>query len=120
METEAKLSIQASVRDGVYLLCWSFMLDYENNRSPYEGKRNMVALWKDVSSDYCPQSYNVLSHGKDIMNLGIKNCDALHIACAIERNCDYFITTDDKLTNKNVDDIRIINPIDFMREMEVS
>ena len=120
METEAKLFIQASVHDGVYLLCWSFMLDYENNKSPYEGKRSMVALWKDVSSDYCPQSEMVLARGKDIMKLGIKNGDALHIACAIEHNCDYFITTDDKLTNKKVDGIRIINPIDFVREMEVS
>jgi len=44
--------------------------------------------------------------------------NALHIACAIERKCDYFITTDNGLTSKTIADIRIRNPIDFVREME--
>ena len=119
METEAKLFIQTNVREGVYSLCWSFMLDYENSKSPYEAKRSMIVLWKEVSDDYCPPSDVILLRGKDIMKLGVKNNDALHIACAIERNCEYFITTDDKLTNKIVEGLRIINPIDFVREMEV-
>ena len=52
------------------------------------------------------------------MLYGIKTNDALHIACAIKTNCDYFITTDRKLTNKNVSGIKIINPIGFVRETE--
>lgn len=52
------------------------------------------------------------------MQLGIKPKDALHIACAKSMNCDYFITTDRGLTNKNVDDITIINPVDFVTIME--
>jgi predicted nucleic acid-binding protein len=54
------------------------------------------------------------------MKLGIKANDALHIACAIERKCEYFITTDKGLTNKIVDGIEIKNPIDFISEMEES
>jgi predicted nucleic acid-binding protein len=94
------------------------MLDYENDKSPYDEKREMIAIWKDVSNDYCSQSETILTTGKKIMEIGIKNNDALHIACAIERKCEYFITTDDKLTNKIVEGIRLINPIDFVREME--
>ena len=120
LETEAKLFIQKQVREDMYLLCWSFMLDYENNKNPYAGKRSMIALWKNFSHDYCPQSNAILSRGKNIMQLGVKNNDALHIACAIERNCGYFITTDYKLTNKSLDEIKIINPIDFVRETEAS
>ena len=33
LETEAKLYIQASVRDGKYDLVWSYMLDYENDEN---------------------------------------------------------------------------------------
>jgi len=54
------------------------------------------------------------------MNFGIKNNDALHISCAIERNCEFFITTDHKLLNKSINAIEIINPIDFVRKMEVT
>jgi predicted nucleic acid-binding protein len=118
METEAKLFIQANVRDGKYSLCWSFMLDYENSKSPYEEKRSMISLWKEISSDFCSQSESVLSLGMKIMEHGIKNNDALHIACAIKQNCEYFITTDDRLTNKDVEGIKIINPIDFVRATE--
>jgi len=118
LETEAKLFIQTCVREGKYSLCWSFMLNYENNKNPYEEKRRMIALWKDASADYCSSSETILLRGKEIMKLGVKSNDALHIACAIEQQCKYFITTDKRLTNKNIDGIRVINPIDFVRETE--
>ncbi len=43
---------------------------------------------------------------------------ALLIACAIKSNCDYFITTDIKLLKKDITNIKIIDPINFIREME--
>ena len=49
--------------------------------------------------------------------LGIKQYDALHIACAVEAKCDYFLTTDKGILKKNITDIKTINPIDFMREV---
>ncbi len=118
LETIAKLFIQSCVRDGVYSLCWSFMLDYENSKNPYEDKRSAIAPWKEIASDYCPKRENILSRGRDIMKYGIKNADALHVACALERHCDYFITTDARLTRKSIEGIKLINPIDFIRETE--
>ena len=118
METEAKLYIQANIREGVYSLCWSFILDYENNKNPYNERKKIIALWKDIAYDYCPSLNSILARGIELMKLGIKNEDALHIACAIEKECDYFITTDKKLINKTISDIVVINPIDFVRETE--
>ena len=94
------------------------MLDYENSKSPYKEQREMIAPWKNIAMDYCPSSEKILSRGKEIMKLGVKNQDALHIACAIERQCGYFITTDKRLTNKTIAGIKVINPIDFVRETE--
>ena len=118
LETEAKLYIQAAIRNGKYSLCWSFMLDYENGKSPYEEKREAIAPWKQISDDYCSPSESIRSRSKEIMERGVKHFDALHIACAIENGCEYFITTDKRLTNKNIANINIINPIDFVREVE--
>jgi hypothetical protein len=118
LETEAKLYIQGCVRDGVYSLCWSFVLDYENSKNPFEDKRNAIAPWKKIADDFCPPNETIRSQSKDIMTAGIKELDALHVACAIERLCDYFVTTDNGILNKKVKGIRIINPIDFVREME--
>jgi predicted nucleic acid-binding protein len=118
LETEAKLYVQAGIRKGKYALVWSYLLDFENSANPYEEKRNAIALWKEIADEYCPASDDVLAAGRAIMEYGIKARDALHIACAIKNGCDYFITTDWSLTNKKITDIKIINPIDFVRETE--
>jgi hypothetical protein len=57
LETEAKLYIQANIREKVYSLCWSFMLDYENSKNPYDEIRHAVAIWKRIADDYCPPRY---------------------------------------------------------------
>jgi len=118
LETEAKLYIQSGIREKKYLLVWSYMLDYENNDNPYEEKRSVISPWKEIAKDYCPSSDDVLVLGREIMTLGVKAKDALHIACAIQSECDYFITTDKKLAKKMITNIKIVNPIDFIREME--
>ena len=118
LETEAKLYIQSCVREKKYSLVWSYMLDYENDDNPYEEKKSAIAPWKEIADDYCPSSDDILTAGRKMMEYGIKAKDALHIACAIKSGCEYFITTDDELTNKTIANIKIINPIDFVREME--
>jgi predicted nucleic acid-binding protein len=95
------------------------MLDMENSDSPYEEQKKAIAPWKEIADNYCPSTYEILTAGQEIMKHGIKPKDALHIACAISNGCDYFITTDDRLTNKTIPNISIINPIDFVRETEV-
>jgi len=40
----------------------------------------------------------------------------LHIATAIYSKCDYFITTDRKILNKNIDGIAVLNPVTFVEE----
>jgi len=51
---------------------------------------------------------------------GIKPLDALHIACAIEAKCDYFITVDKGILKKKhlSHEIKIVNPIDFLDDYE--
>ena len=116
LETDAKLYIQSGIREKRYSLVWSYMLDYENDANPYEEKRNAIAPWKEIANDYCPSSNEILLAGREIMQHGIKAKDALHIACAVKSGCEYFITTDNRLTNKVLANIKIINPIDFVRE----
>jgi hypothetical protein len=118
LETEAKLHIQASVKEGVYHLVWSYMLDFENANNSYEDRSASVEKWRSIADEYCPSSDNILSLGKDIKRLGAKELDSLHLACSIESGCDYFITTDRKLLNKPITSVKVRNPIDFVLEME--
>ena len=118
LETEAKLYIQTAVKENKYSLIWSYMLDFENSVNPYEDSKTAISPWKDIAHEYCASSDEILSLGKAIMKFGVKEKDSLHLACAIESGCDYFITTDRKLLNKHLADIKIINPINFILETE--
>jgi predicted nucleic acid-binding protein len=118
LETEAKLYIQSAIRENKCRLVWSYMLDFENDKNTYEERKISVALWKNIAHEHCPSSDKVLSLAKRIMELGVKELDSLHIACSIESRCDYFITTDRRLLNKPIAEIRVRNPIDFVLEME--
>lgn len=51
---------------------------------------------------------------------GIKTYDALHISCAVAAHCTYYLTTDKKLLNTPVHEIRIVDPVTFVNEMEES
>ena len=54
---------------------------------------------------------------ESLLSKGLKAKDAIHIACAAETRCDYFLTTDIGILKKNIEIIRVRNPIDFIREI---
>ena len=118
LETSAKLHIQDQVKQGKYDLIWSYMSDFENNNNPNIESKKSIQLWEDIAKNKCKSSGNILTLGSKITEKGIRANDALHIACAIESRCEYFITTDAGIANKKFDEIQIINPIDFVRKME--
>jgi predicted nucleic acid-binding protein len=122
LEAEAKLKIQEDIRGGAYELAWSYMNEYENNDNPYEDKREAIGIWEHIAAHKCLPDEKVLKAGKHIHGIGIKPKDSLNLACAIECNCHYYITTDKSLLKKAgmFSKIKVINPIDFIREKEES
>ena len=118
LETSAKLHIQDQIKQGKYDLVWSYMSDFENNNNPFIENKKSIQLWENIAKLKCKSTKKILLRGNSIITKGIRANDALHIACAIESQCEYFITTDNGLTSKKLKEIQIINPIDFVRRME--
>lgn len=54
-----------------------------------------------------------------LMSLGLRAKDALHLACAIAGSADYFVTTDDRILSRNaeVQGIAIIDPTALVRKL---
>jgi len=115
LETEAKILIQSEVAHGKLNLVWSFMLTHENGDNPFKNRREQISLWESMARIVVAPAPEILLQTKTIEALDIKTKDAMHIACAIAAGADYFITTDKKVLNKNVQGITIINPMDFAR-----
>lgn len=68
-----------------------------------------------VSSERLPDITDTI---EDIKRTGIKQKDATHVACAIFAGCSHLITTDIRLLKYKSDKIKVLNPIDFIRELE--
>jgi predicted nucleic acid-binding protein len=115
LETQAKLVIQQKIIEGELDLVWSFILHYENSKNPYIERRNQILLWEEIAKIAINFQSNIHTKVTDIMGLGIKLKDALHVGCAIQAGAEFFITTDKKLLNKPMKEISILSPIDFLR-----
>jgi len=118
LETEAKLFIQKEILNGKYDLAWSYILEYENQMNPFKERKEVISEWKSIAVVDLEETNDILKFAEVLEDKGIKTKDALHISCAIEARCYYFLTTDKKLLNSEVEEIKIINPIEFINEME--
>ena len=118
LETEAKLFIQQGILTGGYELVWSYILEYENNQNIFDDKRNAIHEWKNIAKIYCVENDKIIEYAEKLKQKNIRTKDALHIACGVYSNSDYFITTDKQLFNLRLNDIKIVNPLTFLNEME--
>jgi predicted nucleic acid-binding protein len=119
LEAEAKLFIQNEILEKNYELAWSFMMDYEISANPFYDRQLAFMKWKNIAVLDIDPTERILIRAREIMQKNIKQKDAIHIACAIKAECDYFLTTDRKILNKNIQEIKIINPLDFTRQFYI-
>ncbi|MDR2732053.1 MAG: PIN domain-containing protein [Fibromonadaceae bacterium] len=119
LETQSKLFIQALVVKEKVELVWSYILSLENTKNPYENKRLSISRFAEYAKIKVIESEALLKKANKIASSGIKNADALHIACAIEAFADYFITTDNRILRYNGENIKIVNPVEFVLAWEM-
>ena len=121
LETEAKIYIQEKIINKEIELAWSYIIDYENRFNPFEERRNTIDKWKSHAIIDMVETGDIMNHAGLIHNFDVKSKDALHVACAIEAGCDYFLSTDDSLLKKlsGLDKIKVLNPLSFLTVLEV-
>ena len=115
LEAQAKIFIQNEIINKTFELVWSFMMDYEISNNPFFDRKIAFLNWKDIAVVDIEPIEKILIKGKELNHINIGQKDALHIACAIEGECEFFLTTDRRILNKNISEIKIINPLDFIR-----
>lgn len=122
LETEAKIYIQEKIINKEIELAWSYIIDYENRFNPFEERRNTIDKWKSHAIIDIVETGDIMNNAGLIHNFDVKSKDALHVACAIEAGCDYFLSTDDSLLKKlsSLDKIKVLNPLSFLTVLEVN
>lgn len=123
LETAAIEGIFALAESGRLTLLWSFILDYENSLNPHEERKEGVQLLSGLCRDTISPSPEIVALARAIIKRSkVKPRDALHLACAEVRGCDYFVTCDDTLVSifqrsrrRPKLKVKAINPVEFVR-----
>ena len=123
LEAQAKIFIQNAIKRDKIELATSYILVYENNKNPFPDSRKTIADFiNEFTSIFIDidQVNEVILLAAKIMQTGIKELDASHLACAILADCDYFLTTDDRVLKFQSNKIKVVNPIEFLKVLEAN
>ena len=96
----------------------SYILDFENEDNPFDIRKSAIEDFFKYAVQNIIESPELLGIAKEVKKTGLKSKDSLHIASAIVAKCNYFITTDIRLLKYKDQRIKILNPIEFIIEME--
>lgn len=115
LETEAKLAIQAEIRDEIIELAWSYMLDFENDANPNQERKESIKRWRSLARVDTTETSEIVATAKIFHEKGLKKKDALHLASAIALQCGIFFTTDNGILKKRktITELIILNPIEY-------
>jgi predicted nucleic acid-binding protein len=119
MQTHAKMFVQTLIKYGDIALTYSSVSILEINSNPKEyNKRHIKDFIERYAAEYIGSERNteILALVSEIMKTGIKAKDATHVAAAIAAKCNYFLTTDKRLLRYKTNKIRLMNPVDFVKE----
>ena len=118
LESLAKLYIQQLIIDGKLDFVWSFILEYENSNNPYNVRKNAIRKFSYHCTRFIEATDEIMVNASRIASTGIREKDSLHLACALFSQCDYFITTDDRLLKFKSNEIKMTDPVQFIKEMD--
>ncbi len=122
LQTEAKLYVQEAIRQRIFSLAWSAVMDLENVVNPDIERRETIAVWKKLAMVDVDTRPDVEAVAEELTLLGIKPMDALHVASALAGGATWLLTTDKALLRKMQNDPRlhVVDPIDFIRIIQES
>ena len=121
LESQAKLFIQEKIREKKIELVTSYVLDFENGRNRYKIQSAAIQRFMDENSRIYVgkrRLADIEEKAGEIQRTGVKEKDALHVACAIMADCQYFLSTDDRLLKYKTEEIELITPTEFVRIWE--
>jgi len=108
--------IQSLIIDGQIDFVWSYVLDFENTKNPFVEKRNTILAFKPFAVEIVHPNPSIETIANNLQSKGLKAYDSLHIACATYASCDYFLTVDNKVLNKPINEVKITDPVIFLNQ----
>lgn len=123
LEAEAIVAILSHVQQGEWLLIGSSVLDMELSAGRDNIRRQAVLGMAGVSAESIEVGQAEYDRSIDLVRLGFRRMDSLHVACAESAACDVLLTTDDQFLRKAAKCARrlrleVRNPVDWLLEQK--
>ena len=115
LETEAKLFIQQGIKEGMFELVWSYILERENLDNPFERRQQAISPWRLRAKVDIGETVEIVQMAETYHKLGLRPKDSLHVACAFVAKADFLITTDRRMLKFANKPIQIVDPIQFVQ-----
>ena len=109
--------VQSLIVDEQISFVWSYVLEFENKRNPFPEKRDAILAFKRFASEIIGPNKVIEETAKELQSKGLRTYDSLHVACAAFAACDYFLTVDDRVLNKQIDGIKVTDPVVFINKL---
>jgi hypothetical protein len=119
-ETIAVLRIFIEITSGRLQLIWSYVNESENFENPFFENRWAIAKWRDTATSEVIETPESLQNASELISMGLKVGDALHIAAAVNGKADFFLTTDDKILRKlsNFGGVMVLDPVRMVAKID--
>ena len=110
------------LEEGKIISIHSDALEYENGLTLNPDRKGRVKSYLSLSKEYIKLSGFSIKRANEIINLGFRGMDALHIAMAEEGKAHYFITCDDgiiDMAEKNQErlKVKVCSILEFLEEV---
>lgn len=122
IEARAFYIIIKWIEEGKMIIIDSDALEYENGLTSSPDKRRRVKQSLSLAKEYVRLSDFLIERANEIINLGFRDMDALHIAMAEGGKANYFVTCDDDIINvaKKIQEklkIKVCSLLEFLEEV---
>ena len=122
LEAEAILGILSWCEEGNAELLNSVALSYEVNHNPHPARKAFVQEALAKSHSIIQATNAVEQRARSYGDNGIKVLDALHLACAVEAQANYFCTCDDRFLRRarqmDTEQTKVVSPLELIEVIE--
>lgn len=122
LEAEAVQAIFRQVERGFWAHISSEMAEMEIRAMPDEQRRARVALLLPEKSAIVRLTAGIWKRARELVRIGFKAADAVHLAAAEAGRAGVFLTCDDRLSrrarrNRRKLRVAVANPLEWMKEI---
>ncbi len=121
-ESEAVAVILTRCQRGEWQLLGSEAIDTELKGTPDSERKKQTQLWVASAKAKILITEQIETRGLELIEIGFKDFDALHIACAEAGKADILLTTDDRMLrlaarHQKLLKVRVGNPCQWLIEV---